>query len=258
MPRLHEALCQSGTTEGALTAAVVGLVEALVPFPGQELTRQSRSRRTRSLSPRQPGYLPSPPTPLVWRAQEIDYVTAHMKPEGSLGIQLLTLVGPPGTGETRLAIAAAERLAPLYERGVYFIDLRAVRETEGAAAAIAHRVGATYRSSRPTSLDETHKRWLRDRRVLLVLDNFEGALEAADLVEDLLANSEDLRVLATSRAPLRTGREHQYEVRLLQRQTMARVSLLLGCCSLMPYSSSYPGSRRSDPTGSSPTQTHKL
>jgi len=161
---------------------------------------------------RRTGYLPSPPNPLIGRTADLEYLDARLSAEGPLGIQLLTLVGPPGTGKTRLAIAAAERVARIYEHGVYFIDLSTVRQVEGAAAAIAHRLGATYRSSRPMSLDQTLKRWLRDRHVLLVLDNFEGVLEAGELVEDLLANCKDLRVLATSRAPLRTTREHQYEV----------------------------------------------
>ncbi len=191
----------------------VAVVDALVPFPSPKRSaKEPRRTPGRSSAQQRPGYLPSPPTPLVGRVHEIHSVESQLQGDGALGIQLLTLVGPPGTGKTRLAIAAAQRLEPSYEHGVYFVDLGAVREREAAAAAIAHRIGATYRSGRPIALDETLKRWFRTRRVLLVLDNFEGVLQAAGLVEDLLTECPDLRVLATSRAPLRTGREHRFEV----------------------------------------------
>lgn len=76
------------TVGGGFAAAVVVVMEGLVPFPSQQATRRPPSRRTRSPSLRRPGYLPSPPTPLVGRAQEIDYVTPHMRPEhsGSAGL----------------------------------------------------------------------------------------------------------------------------------------------------------------------------
>jgi predicted ATPase len=207
--------------EGVASSDPVSVADALVPFPSPKTSaKEPRRRSGRSSSQQRPGYLPSPPTPLVGRVREIQSVESQLRGDGALGIQLLTLVGPPGTGKTRLAIAAADRLASSYEHGVYFVDLGAVREVDGAAAAIAHRIGATYRSGRPTALDETLKRWFKARRVLLVLDNFEGVLQAADLVEDLLTNCPYLRVLATSRAPLRTGREHRLEVAPLATPTL--------------------------------------
>jgi predicted ATPase len=124
----------------------------------------------------------------------------------------MTLVGAPGTGKTRLGIAAAERLAEGFEDGVYFVDLTTLTDAGAVPAVIAHTLGATYRGHRPMSLEETLKRALRDRHVLLVLDNFEVVLQAGTLVEELLAACSRLRVVATSRAPLRTASERQFEV----------------------------------------------
>src|SRR5207237_206709 len=124
--------------------------------------------------------------------------------DGAVGkVRLITLVGAPGTGKTRLAIAAAERLIESYEHGVYFVDLTTVGDSDAVPGALAHSLGATYRGHKPVSLDETLKRALRDRHVLLVLDNFEAVLGAGTLIEELLAACPHLSMIVTSRASLR-------------------------------------------------------
>jgi non-specific serine/threonine protein kinase len=139
-------------------------------------------------------------------------VQAALDDGGVAAVRFMTLVGAPGTGKTRLAIAAAERLVEAYEDGVYFVDLTTLTDAEAVPAVIAHTLGATYRGRRPMSLEETLKRALRDRHVLLVLDNFEVVLDAGALIEELLGACSRLRVIATSRAPLGTATEQQLEV----------------------------------------------
>jgi len=201
-------------------------VDALVPFPSPNRSAKEPRRRPGRSAQQRPGYLPSPPTPLVGRVHEIHSVESQLQGDGALGIQLLTVVGPPGAGKTRLAIAAAQRLATSYEHGVYFVDLGAVRETEAAAAAIAHRIGATYRSGRPIALDETLKRWFKTRRVLLVLDNFEGVLQAADLVEDLLTECPDRECWRPAARRFGPGASTGSRSRPLQRRLRTRLSRL--------------------------------
>jgi hypothetical protein len=179
-------------------------VNVLVSFPGSErVTARQQARRqprARSRTAARHGFLPVPATPLIGREPDLATVQAALADGGVAAARLMTLVGAPGTGKTRLAIAAAERLAEAFEDGVYFVDLTTLTDVEAVPAVIAHALGATYRGHRPMSLEETLKRALRDRHVLLVLDNFEVVLQAGTLVEELLAACSRLRVVATSRA----------------------------------------------------------
>jgi predicted ATPase len=191
-------------------------VNVLVSFPGSEraTARQEARRqpRGRSRTATRHGFLPAPATPLIGREPDLAILQAALEDGGVAAARLMTLVGAPGTGNTRLAIAAAERLTEAFEDGVYFVDLTTLTDPGAVPAVIAHTLGATYRGHRPMSLEETLKRALRDRHVLLVLDNFEVVLQAGTLVEELLAACSRLRVVATNRAPLRTASERQFEV----------------------------------------------
>jgi predicted ATPase/class 3 adenylate cyclase len=131
---------------------------------------------------------------------------------GSLlaGTRLLTLTGPGGTGKTRLSIELASRHAGDFADGVYFAALDAVRDPGLVPSQIAGCVGLVEgggRSSRDVLVD-----WLGTRSVLLVLDNFEQVLDAAPLVTDLLRSAPALKIVVTSRAPLRISGEHEYPV----------------------------------------------
>ena len=136
--------------------------------------------------------LPVPVTPLVGRRLEIAAVGALLRSDA----RLVTLVGPGGTGKTRLAIAAAAELAPELPGGAIFVDLSAVADPELVLPTVEQEAG-----------DE-----LRRREVLLVLDNFEQVLAAAGRISELLASAPQLRVLVTSRAPLRLAAEREYPV----------------------------------------------
>lgn len=150
---------------------------------------------TRSSQP-----LPVPPTPLVGRRLELAAVGALFRDEG---VRLVTLTGPGGTGKTRLGLAVTETLEPELRDGAVFVGLASVSSPELVLPTIAEALEVQE--------DEVTDH-LRERRMLLVLDNFEQLLPAAPFVGELLAASPRLWVLATSRAPLRLAAEHEYPV----------------------------------------------
>jgi predicted ATPase/Tfp pilus assembly protein PilF len=149
--------------------------------------------------------LPVPPTPLVGRRLEAVAVASLLRSE----TRLLTLVGPGGTGKTRLALAVAEELAGELEAGAVFVDLSGVSDPALFLPTVAQAIGI---ADTGRSLTEALTGQLREQALLLVLDNLEQILPAGRDVADLLAGAPALRVLATSRAPLRLSGEHQYPV----------------------------------------------
>jgi predicted ATPase/DNA-binding CsgD family transcriptional regulator len=125
-------------------------------------------------------------------------------------VRLLTLTGPGGCGKTRLAIEAAAGLLGDYEHGAAFVSLAPVADPAHVPAAIAQALGLQETGSGP--LAEVLKNYLREKGILLLLDNFEHLLPAAGLVADLLAACPRLTALATSRAVLRLAAEHDFAV----------------------------------------------
>ncbi|HEX9370902.1 MAG TPA: AAA family ATPase, partial [Roseiflexaceae bacterium] len=123
---------------------------------------------------------------------------------------LLTLVGPGGVGKTRLAVAAAAALGPAYPDGIVFVDLAPFQDARLVPASIARALG--LRESGGRSAREQLLEYLRQRRVLLVLDNFEHLLEAAPLVPELLRQCPHVAVLVTSRTALHTQGEQRFVV----------------------------------------------
>jgi predicted ATPase len=114
---------------------------------------------------------------------------------------LVTLVGAPGAGKKRLAQMAAEAVADHFSDGVWFVDLTAARDPVQVGEAIAAALGITDATG--GQIGETLERVLRAQRSLLILDNFEQVLPAAASVNELLRGCPRLKILATSRAPLR-------------------------------------------------------
>ena len=123
-------------------------------------------------------------------------------------VRLVTLTGPGGTGKTRLALQAAADLIDRFEDGVFFVDLAPIREPESVLAAIARTVGLRETSDRPL-LDKL-KEELRDRMMLLLLDNFEQVTAAAPQVGELLRDCRQLKLLVTSREVPRVRGEHVF------------------------------------------------
>jgi predicted ATPase len=146
--------------------------------------------------------LPVAPTALVGRRLELTAVEAILRRED---VRLVTLTGPGGTGKTRLALAIAEHLAPEVRGGAAFVDLSSIRDAELIVPTIGQALGVG-------DAHEVEPR-LAATSVLLVLDNLEQlAGDAAPVIARLLANAPRLRVLATSRVPLRASGEHEYSV----------------------------------------------
>jgi predicted ATPase len=113
-------------------------------------------------------------------------------------------------GKTRLALAMAERARDQFGDGVFFVDLAPLRDAALLMPTIAHVLGV--RPSADAPVVESVQRFLREKQVLLLLDNFEQILEAAPEVARVLAASPGLKVLVTSRAPLHISGEQEFAV----------------------------------------------
>ncbi len=153
--------------------------------------------------------LPAQLTSFVGREQQIQEVLRLLSTT-----RLLTLTGPGGTGKTRLSLRVARQLIDEFTDGVHFVDLVPLRDRTLVATAIADMLKVSENASEP--LVETLKRALGERKILLVLDNFEHLLDAASLVAELLAAAPALTILTTSRQALRVSGEQVYPVPPLQ------------------------------------------
>ncbi len=151
------------------------------------------------------GRVPQPRTSFVGRERELGSARRLLD-----CARLLTLTGPGGSGKTRLSIALAAHVEAEFRDGVQFVPLAAVRDPSLVPTSIAQGIG--LQDARGQSLLEHMTSYLADRKVLLILDNFEHVLPAGEFVVELLSASSDLRILVTSRSPLHVSGEQEFPV----------------------------------------------
>ncbi|HEY3111449.1 MAG TPA: NB-ARC domain-containing protein, partial [Chloroflexota bacterium] len=152
-----------------------------------------------------------PPTPLIGRKAQIEAARRLLQ---CAEVRLLTLTGAGGVGKTSLALAVAAELAGAREQGIHFVDLAAVTESDQVPLAIARGLRLPD--------ERTDGRWdrllwtMRKQHLLIVLDNFEQVIDAASSVGELVVACPNVRVLVTSRSPLRLRSEYVLPVRPLE------------------------------------------
>jgi predicted ATPase/class 3 adenylate cyclase len=162
----------------------------------------------RSLDAAGPTNLPPQRSSFVGREREVAEVTDLLE-----RTRLATLTGPGGSGKTRLALRVAEGQLDRFDDGVFLVDLGAVVDADLVSSAIVTTLDVREEPGR--SLVDTLSDHLRDRRMLLIMDNMEQVVEAAPLVGQLLDAAPGLQILASSRVALKISGEQEFHVRPL-------------------------------------------
>jgi predicted ATPase/class 3 adenylate cyclase/Tfp pilus assembly protein PilF len=165
-----------------------------------------------------PNNLPLQPTPLVGREHEVEEICRRLRSEEA---HLLTLTGPGGTGKTCLALQVGADLFEEFDDGVFYVSLATVTDPDFVYSSLAVSLGVKEGAGQ--SLIEMLEGYLQQKHLLLILDNFEQVLEGATVVGDLLGSCPNLKVLATSRIPLRLYGEKEYPVPPLELPDPARL-----------------------------------
>jgi predicted ATPase len=165
-----------------------------------------------------PGNLPEPATRLLGREHELEGISELLaRPE----VRLVTLTGPGGTGKTRLAIEAGRRLRDRFPSGAFFVSLAPIRDPALVPSAIAEVLGVQLGVGEAAL--EPLKDFLREKQLLLVLDNLEQVEGVGRVIAELIAAAPRLHVLATSRDMLGVPPEHEFPVGSLLESTAVQL-----------------------------------
>ena len=168
------------------------------PMPGSDPIPEMQTRRSN---------VPVPLTRLIGREWAVERLRQLL---GREEVRLVTLIGPGGSGKTRLAMHVAGELADAFAQGVCFVRLTGVRDSAQVPMSIIQALGMTPSASIPPV--QSLVNFLREKELLLVLDNFEQVTEAATVVGELLAETPRLKVLVTSRVVLHLYGEREFSV----------------------------------------------
>ena len=165
--------------------------------------------------------LPAQPTTFIGREDEIARTREMLLRKD---VRMVTLTGPGGTGKTRLSLEVASRLLEHFKHGVFFVPLGDVTDPNQVISRIAQELEVREAGSQP--LLENLKDYLRDKNILLILDNFEHVVSAAPVVADLIASASSLKVLVTSRIRLNLRGENELAIDPLDAPDSAHLSSL--------------------------------
>ena len=177
-----------------------GNMVGAVPVPGQPMLATSGDGQLRSRT--------EALSSLIGRDLELDQLMTLLARDD---VRLITILGPPGVGKTRLALAALEKASEQAQMSTAFFDLTAVSDAELIVQTILAHFGVREGAN---TVEMLHER-LGDRRILIILDNFEQVLTGAHKLSSLLAACPELKIVATSREPLKLRFEHLLQLRPL-------------------------------------------
>jgi len=167
-----------------------------------------------------PYILPSPLFPLIGRAVETEAICSLLLGEA----RLVTLIGTPGIGKTRLALEVAHHLKNSFRQGVCFIALESAQNVKDVPSVIASALGITPTTNQ--TIEASIRAHLVSNEILLVLDNCEHVLEAAIFFSEWLKAAPKLKILCTSRIALNLYGEHEWEVSPLEVPDLAHLPTL--------------------------------
>ena len=197
------AAIQRTRSTSAFAVATESTPGATFPITASTATGATTSMPSHSAS----YHLPAPPRPLLGRAREAQEACTLLPQRQA---RLLTLAGPAGVGKTHLALVVAREMLDVYADGCWFVSLAPLNDPQFVVPRIIQTLGLSERGTlEPLEQLQAH---LRDKQVLLVLDNFEQVAAAASQVAELLSTCPGLAIMVTSRAVLRVRGEQVFQV----------------------------------------------